>query len=108
MQDPHQQAPNTLLSVSPAPSQVVVVHQESTGQNSVTLLWQEPDQPNGIILEYEIKYYEKVTLSSLPQSGPSTVDLDRGMARFKSCWCNCCYQQALHKRLFWKTLWLLC
>uniref|UniRef100_A0A8D2P1H9 Ephrin type-A receptor 8 n=1 Tax=Zosterops lateralis melanops TaxID=1220523 RepID=A0A8D2P1H9_ZOSLA len=44
---------------SPAPSQVVVVHQESTGQNSVTLLWQEPDQPNGIILEYEIKYYEK-------------------------------------------------
>ncbi|NXQ30557.1 EPHA8 protein, partial [Alaudala cheleensis] len=42
-----------------APSQVVVVHQESTGQNSVTLLWQEPDQPNGIILEYEIKYYEK-------------------------------------------------
>uniref|UniRef100_A0A8C5U5T8 receptor protein-tyrosine kinase n=1 Tax=Malurus cyaneus samueli TaxID=2593467 RepID=A0A8C5U5T8_9PASS len=47
-----------------APSQVVVVHQESTGQNSVTLLWQEPDQPNGIILEYEIKYYEKVTLGS--------------------------------------------
>uniref|UniRef100_A0A8V5HD60 receptor protein-tyrosine kinase n=1 Tax=Melopsittacus undulatus TaxID=13146 RepID=A0A8V5HD60_MELUD len=42
-----------------APSQVMVVHQESTGQNSVTLLWQEPDQPNGIILEYEIKYYEK-------------------------------------------------
>ncbi|PKU34662.1 ephrin type-a receptor 8 [Limosa lapponica baueri] len=42
-----------------APSQVVVVRQESTGQNSVTLLWQEPDQPNGIILEYEIKYYEK-------------------------------------------------
>uniref|UniRef100_A0A8C9F747 receptor protein-tyrosine kinase n=1 Tax=Pavo cristatus TaxID=9049 RepID=A0A8C9F747_PAVCR len=42
-----------------APSQVVAVRHESTGQNSVTLLWQEPDQPNGIILEYEIKYYEK-------------------------------------------------
>jgi len=55
--------PNMLPSASPAPSQVVVVRQESTGQNSVTLLWQEPDQPNGIILEYEIKYYEKVTLS---------------------------------------------
>ncbi|POI34650.1 hypothetical protein CIB84_001598 [Bambusicola thoracicus] len=38
---------------------VVAVRHESTGQNSVTLLWQEPDQPNGIILEYEIKYYEK-------------------------------------------------
>lgn len=44
------------------------MHQESTGQNSVTLLWQEPDQPNGIILEYEIKYYEKVTLSIFPES----------------------------------------
>lgn len=40
-----------------------MVRQESTGQNSVTLLWQEPEQPNGIILEYEIKYYEKVMLS---------------------------------------------
>uniref|UniRef100_A0A3Q4HIQ6 Ephrin type-A receptor 8 n=1 Tax=Neolamprologus brichardi TaxID=32507 RepID=A0A3Q4HIQ6_NEOBR len=29
-------------------------------QNSVTLLWHEPDQPNGVILEYDIKYYEKV------------------------------------------------
>uniref|UniRef100_A0A6I8PAY4 Ephrin type-A receptor 7 n=1 Tax=Ornithorhynchus anatinus TaxID=9258 RepID=A0A6I8PAY4_ORNAN len=42
-----------------APSQVVVLRQERTGQNSVTLLWQEPERPNGIILEYEIKYYEK-------------------------------------------------
>ncbi|XP_038602854.1 ephrin type-A receptor 8 [Tachyglossus aculeatus] len=42
-----------------APSQVVVLRQERTGQNSVTLLWHEPERPNGIILEYEIKYYEK-------------------------------------------------
>lgn len=70
---PSQWAPNTLPSASPAPSQVMVVHQESTGQNSVTLLWQEPDQPNGIILEYEIKYYEKVTQNLLPQAGSSMV-----------------------------------
>lgn len=44
----------------PAPSQVVVIRQERAGQTSVSLLWQEPEQPNGIILEYEIKYYEKV------------------------------------------------
>lgn len=44
----------------PAPSQVVVIRQEQAGQTSVSLLWQEPEQPNGIILEYEIKYYEKV------------------------------------------------
>lgn len=47
------------------------MHQESTGQNSVTLLWQEPDQPNGIILEYEIKYYEKVTLSLSLREAPA-------------------------------------
>lgn len=38
----------------PAPSQVVVIRQERAGQTSVSLLWQEPEQPNGIILEYEI------------------------------------------------------
>ncbi|OXB60737.1 hypothetical protein ASZ78_006100 [Callipepla squamata] len=47
------------LSVEARRAAVVAVRHESTGQNSVTLLWQEPDQPNGIILEYEIKYYEK-------------------------------------------------
>lgn len=47
------------------------MHQESTGQNSVTLLWQEPEQPNGIILEYEIKYYEKVTLSLFLREPPA-------------------------------------
>ncbi|KAJ8400222.1 hypothetical protein AAFF_G00399160 [Aldrovandia affinis] len=42
-----------------APSQVIAIRQENASQNSVTLLWHEPDQPNGVILEYDIKYYEK-------------------------------------------------
>ncbi|KAJ8258719.1 hypothetical protein COCON_G00177310 [Conger conger] len=42
-----------------APSQVMAIRQENASQNSVTLLWHEPDQPNGVILEYDIKYYEK-------------------------------------------------
>ncbi|KAI4904857.1 hypothetical protein NFI96_018242 [Prochilodus magdalenae] len=42
-----------------APSQVVAVRQENASVNSVTLLWNEPEQPNGVILEYDIKYYEK-------------------------------------------------
>ncbi|XP_039223586.1 ephrin type-A receptor 8 isoform X1 [Crotalus tigris] len=42
-----------------APSQVTAVEQQNVGQHSVTLLWPQPEQPNGIILEYEIKYYEK-------------------------------------------------
>lgn len=40
-----------------------MIRQEWAGQTSVSLLWQEPEQPNGIILEYEIKYYEKVPAS---------------------------------------------
>uniref|UniRef100_A0A3Q3FNK7 Ephrin type-A receptor 8 n=1 Tax=Kryptolebias marmoratus TaxID=37003 RepID=A0A3Q3FNK7_KRYMA len=42
-----------------APSEVLAIRQENTSQNSVTLLWHEPSQPNGVILEYDIKYYEK-------------------------------------------------
>uniref|UniRef100_A0A4W5LVL8 receptor protein-tyrosine kinase n=1 Tax=Hucho hucho TaxID=62062 RepID=A0A4W5LVL8_9TELE len=42
-----------------APSQVIAIRQENASQNSVTLLWHEPDQPNGVILEYDVKYYEK-------------------------------------------------
>ncbi|KAM8757696.1 ephrin type-A receptor 8 isoform 5-T5 [Acanthopagrus schlegelii] len=42
-----------------APSEVLAIRQENTSQSSVTLLWHEPDQPNGVILEYDIKYYEK-------------------------------------------------
>ncbi|XP_072571866.1 ephrin type-A receptor 8 isoform X2 [Paramormyrops kingsleyae] len=42
-----------------APSQVIAIRQKNTSQNSITLLWHEPDQPNGVILEYDIKYYEK-------------------------------------------------
>jgi hypothetical protein len=30
-------------------------------QRSVELSWQEPEHPNGVITEYEIKYYEKVS-----------------------------------------------
>ncbi|KAG5272314.1 hypothetical protein AALO_G00164100 [Alosa alosa] len=42
-----------------APSPITVVKKGQTGKNSIALSWQEPDRPNGIILEYEIKYFEK-------------------------------------------------
>uniref|UniRef100_A0A671P7Z0 Ephrin type-A receptor 7 n=1 Tax=Sinocyclocheilus anshuiensis TaxID=1608454 RepID=A0A671P7Z0_9TELE len=42
-----------------APSQVSEVMRERVQQHSVQLSWQEPEQPNGVITEYEIKYYEK-------------------------------------------------
>ncbi|XP_051957466.1 ephrin type-A receptor 8-like isoform X2 [Xyrauchen texanus] len=42
-----------------APSQVTAIRQENASQNSITLFWHEPAQPNGVILEYDITYYEK-------------------------------------------------
>lgn len=48
-----------------APSEVLAIRQENTSQNSVTLMWHEPHQPNGVILEYDIKYYEKVRVLQL-------------------------------------------
>lgn len=38
------------------------MHQVSRTVNSITLSWSQPDQPNGVILDYELQYYEKVTL----------------------------------------------
>ncbi|KAM3861381.1 ephrin type-A receptor 7 isoform 4-T4 [Diretmus argenteus] len=43
----------------PPPSQVSEVIKEKVQQRSIQLSWQEPQQPNGVITEYEIKYYEK-------------------------------------------------
>ncbi|XP_064164069.1 ephrin type-A receptor 5 isoform X1 [Anguilla rostrata] len=42
-----------------APSPISVVRKGKTAKNSINVSWQEPDRPNGIILEYEIKYFEK-------------------------------------------------
>ncbi|XP_064499802.1 ephrin type-A receptor 3 isoform X4 [Pseudopipra pipra] len=42
-----------------APSPITVIRKDRTSRNSVSLSWQEPEHPNGIILDYEVKYYEK-------------------------------------------------
>ncbi|XP_060764840.1 ephrin type-A receptor 5 isoform X2 [Neoarius graeffei] len=42
-----------------APSPVTVVKRGKMAKNSIAVSWQAPDRPNGIILEYEIKYFEK-------------------------------------------------
>lgn len=47
---------------SAAPSTVSIMHQVSRTVDSITLTWSQPDQPNGIILDYELQYYEKVPL----------------------------------------------
>ncbi|XP_078266725.1 ephrin type-B receptor 1 isoform X1 [Rhinoraja longicauda] len=42
-----------------APSTVPIMHQVGSTMSSITLSWPQPDQPNGIILDYELRYYEK-------------------------------------------------
>lgn len=48
---------------SSAPSLIGMVRKDWASQSSIALSWQEPDYPNGVILDYEIKYYEKVGLA---------------------------------------------
>lgn len=49
-----------------APSSIALVQAKEVTRYSVALAWLEPDRPNGVILEYEVKYYEKVFLSFSP------------------------------------------
>ncbi|XP_059807653.1 ephrin type-B receptor 2 [Hypanus sabinus] len=42
-----------------APSPISFIHQVSRTVDSITLSWADPDQPNGVILDYELQYYEK-------------------------------------------------
>uniref|UniRef100_A0A8C9W6P4 receptor protein-tyrosine kinase n=1 Tax=Scleropages formosus TaxID=113540 RepID=A0A8C9W6P4_SCLFO len=41
------------------PSAVSIMHQVSQTVDSITLSWSQPSQPNGVILDYELQYYEK-------------------------------------------------
>lgn len=47
------------------------MHLHSSTGNSMTLSWAPPERPNGIILDYEIKYFEKVRQS--PASSPTST-----------------------------------
>ncbi|XP_063812366.1 ephrin type-A receptor 3 isoform X2 [Pseudophryne corroboree] len=49
----------SLTTNQAAPSPVTVIRKDRTSRNSIALSWQEPEHPNGIILDYEVKYYEK-------------------------------------------------
>lgn len=54
---------HSLLSFSspPAPSPVTSIQAKDITRHGVSLAWQQPERPNGVILEYEVKYYEKVS-----------------------------------------------
>ncbi|XP_048845707.1 ephrin type-A receptor 4-like [Brienomyrus brachyistius] len=61
-----QQSPGREQSVSvtvttnqAAPSQVTTIQTKEITRHAVSLVWQSPERSNGVILEYEVKYYEK-------------------------------------------------
>uniref|UniRef100_A0A3B4E756 receptor protein-tyrosine kinase n=1 Tax=Pygocentrus nattereri TaxID=42514 RepID=A0A3B4E756_PYGNA len=54
-----QYAAVTITTNQAAPSPVTVIRKDRTSRNSISLSWLEPERPNGIILDYEVKYYEK-------------------------------------------------
>ncbi|XP_056912527.1 ephrin type-A receptor 4b [Takifugu flavidus] len=52
--------PRGTVAVNVTTSQTVsVVLKERRSKDSVTLAWQGPERPNGVIVEYEVIYYEK-------------------------------------------------
>nr|XP_014350287.1 PREDICTED: ephrin type-A receptor 3 [Latimeria chalumnae] len=56
---PRQFAAVSITTNQAAPSPVTTIRKDRTSRNSISLSWLEPEHPNGIILDYEIKYYEK-------------------------------------------------
>ncbi|XP_015675447.2 ephrin type-A receptor 3 [Protobothrops mucrosquamatus] len=56
---PRQFAAVSITTNQAAPSPITAIRKDRTSRNSVSLSWHEPEHPNGIILDYEVKYYEK-------------------------------------------------
>ncbi|XP_060940762.1 ephrin type-A receptor 4-A-like [Limanda limanda] len=49
----------TVTTNQAAPSPVSSILVIDVTRHSLSLSWQQPDRPNGVILEYEVKFYEK-------------------------------------------------
>ncbi|KAL4635941.1 ephrin type-B receptor 1-B-like [Arapaima gigas] len=56
---PPQQVSIGITTNQAVPSMIHTIHQVTSTMKSITLSWPHPDQPNGIILDYELRYYEK-------------------------------------------------
>ncbi|XP_056270648.1 ephrin type-B receptor 1-like [Pseudoliparis swirei] len=64
---PAQQLSINITTNQAAPSVVPIMHQVSSTSRSFSLSWPLPEQPNGIILDYEVRYFDK-SLSSVQNS----------------------------------------
>uniref|UniRef100_H2VD29 receptor protein-tyrosine kinase n=1 Tax=Takifugu rubripes TaxID=31033 RepID=H2VD29_TAKRU len=76
---PAQQLSINITTNQAAPSVVPIMHQVSSTSRSFSLSWPPPEQPNGIILDYEIRFYDKsqtLLNSSVVQSQTPGVVLE--------------------------------
>ncbi|XP_028650233.1 ephrin type-A receptor 4 [Erpetoichthys calabaricus] len=56
---PEQAVSVTVTTNQAAPSMISNIQAKDITRHTVSLIWPEPERPNGVILEYEVKYYEK-------------------------------------------------
>ncbi|XP_044216456.1 ephrin type-B receptor 3-like isoform X3 [Thunnus albacares] len=66
-----------------APSAVPTVHLMAATASTMSLSWLPPEKPNGIILDYEIKYHEKVSGSDQGEAIAHTMTAQRSNARIE-------------------------
>ncbi|XP_056233601.1 ephrin type-B receptor 3-like isoform X3 [Seriola aureovittata] len=66
-----------------APSAVPTVHLMAATASTMSLSWLPPDKPNGIILDYEIKYHEKVSGNDQGEAIAHTMTAQRSNARIE-------------------------
>ncbi|XP_057406549.1 ephrin type-B receptor 6 isoform X3 [Balaenoptera acutorostrata] len=57
--DPPQAAAVNVSTSHTVPSAVPAVHQVSRASSSITVSWPQPDQANGDILDYQLRYYDQ-------------------------------------------------
>ncbi|XP_062280798.1 ephrin type-B receptor 3-like [Scomber scombrus] len=76
---PHFSAVNITTNQA-APSAVPTVHLMAATASTMSLSWLPPEKPNGIILDYEIKYHEKVSGS---EAIAHTMTAQRSNARIE-------------------------
>uniref|UniRef100_A0A1A8VHM7 receptor protein-tyrosine kinase n=1 Tax=Nothobranchius furzeri TaxID=105023 RepID=A0A1A8VHM7_NOTFU len=56
---PEQAVSVTVTTNQAAPSPVTSIQAKDITRHTISLAWQPPERANGVILEYEVKYYEK-------------------------------------------------
>uniref|UniRef100_A0A8C6WVN2 receptor protein-tyrosine kinase n=1 Tax=Neogobius melanostomus TaxID=47308 RepID=A0A8C6WVN2_9GOBI len=56
---PEQAVSVTVTTNQAAPSPITSIQAKDITRHTISLAWQAPERANGVILEYEVKYYEK-------------------------------------------------